>query len=127
MSFLFPNPKAFEKSFGKKTAYQAYLADPTEQHARIMELRKYFNLNPDQMITPEDAQSMINKLELLPSKKQPIDVDGFLNIIDDDPKKLSSMFNRLWSASPYVAPIAGTASMATQKEQKNGGWLNKYK
>ena len=122
-------PEAFERKFGKKAAYDAYLADPTEQHARIMELRKYFNLSPEQTITPEAAQKMIYELNLLPSKKQPVDVRGlvgFLNKIDNDPTKLSNRFNRLWSASPYVAPIAGAASMATQKEQKNGGWLNKY-
>ena len=123
------NPEKFEKDFGKKAAYQAYLADPTEQHARIMELRKYFNLTPEQTITPEDAQNMINKLNLLPSKKRPIDVRGlvgFLNKIDNDPTKLSNRFNRLWATAPYIAPIAGAASIATQKEQKNGGWLNKY-
>ena len=120
------NPKKFEKDFGKKAAYQAYLADPTEQHARIMELRKYFNLTPEQTITPGDAEDMISKLKSIPRRKQPIDVSGFLNKIDNDPKKLSDRFNRLWATSPYIAPIAGAATMATQKEQKNGGWLNKY-
>jgi hypothetical protein len=122
-------PKAFERKFGKKAALDAYYIDPTEQHARIMELRKYFNLTPEQTITPEDAQNMINKLDDLPSKKRPIDVRGlvgFLNRIDNDPTKLSNRFNRLWATAPYIAPIAGAASMATQKEQKNGGWLNKY-
>jgi hypothetical protein len=123
------NPEKFEKDFGKKAAYQTYLADPTEQHARIMELRKYFNLTPEQTITPEDAQNMINELNLLSNKKRPVDVRGlvgFLNKIDNNPTKLSDRFNRLWATAPYIAPIAGAASMATQKEQKNGGWLNKY-
>ena len=119
------DPEAFEQNFGKKAAYKTYLADPTEQHARIMELRKYFDLTPDQTITPENAEEIISKLKLLPRKKQPVD-SKFLGIIDDDPKKLSNMFNRLWATSPYIAPIAGAASVTTQKEQKNGGWLNKY-
>jgi hypothetical protein len=103
------------KDLGRKRSYLAYLADPTEQHARIMELRKYLGHTPDFVATPEYAQEVINRINNLSIKNQPID-KKFLKVIDNDPQKLSDMFNRLWGAAPLG--IVGAA--ATQEYEKGG-------
>ena len=100
---------------GKKRRYQAYLADPTEQHARIMELRKYLGHAPDFVSTPEYAQKVMNDLSAMPKNKRPIDSEGLFKVIDNNPQKLSKMFNRLWG----VIPVA--VSVAAASEKKDGG------
>jgi len=107
--------EAAKKQFGRKRAYEAYLADPTEQHARLMELRKYLGHTPDFQSTPEYAQSVIESLQSLNKKYIPkqFDTPGFLGVIENDPVKLSNMFNRLWGVSPLV--VAGAAA-ATEKQ-----------
>lgn len=57
------SPKAVEKlsdwrAKGYPSGHSGYYADPTEIHARTMELRKHFRLNPEQKITPEDFDNM---------------------------------------------------------------------
>ena len=103
---------------GKKRKYQAYLADPTEQHARIMELRKYLGHTPDFVSTPEYAQKVMNHLSAMPRHKRPIDSEGFFKVIDNDPQKLSNMFNRLWGVTPVA--VAGAAAAS---EKQYGGQL----
>lgn len=103
------------KDLGRKRSYLAYLADPTEQHARIMELRKYLGHTPDFVATPEYAQKVINRINNLPIKNQPID-KNFFKVIDNDPQKLSDMFNRLWGA----APLGIVGASATQEYEKGG-------
>lgn len=117
------------KEMGREKAYQAYLANPTEMHARLMELRKHLGHAPDTKVTPEYAKQVIDYLEKLPRNKRPIDVDGFLNVIEDDPAKLSELFNKFWAVPPAVI---GTQGLMNQKESKpqqqlkNGGWLDSY-
>ena len=115
---------------GKKRKYQAYLADPTEQHARIMELRKYLGHTPDFVSTPEYAQKVMNHLSAMPRHKRPIDSEGFFKVFDNDPQKLSNMFNRLWGVTPVVVAGAAAASkkqdaQPTMQEYKLGGYISK--
>ncbi len=115
---------------GKKRRYQAYLADPTEQHARIMELRKYLGHTPDFVSTPEYAQKVMNHLSAMPRHKRPIDSEGFFKVFDNDPQKLSNMFNRLWGVTPVVVAGAAAASkkqdaQPTMQEYKLGGYISK--
>jgi hypothetical protein len=106
---------------GKQNADLGYLANPTEVHARIMELRQLMKMTPEQsvMVTPEKAQDIIRRIEN-PKNAKFID-PKFLDVIDKDPKKLAALFNRLWAAP------AATALGASQLEKKKyGGWLDQY-
>jgi hypothetical protein len=111
------------KLMGRENAISGYLANPTEVHARIMQLRKALNMTPEQSknVTPGQAKNIINIID--EAADQTFVDPKFLNIIDRDPKKLAYLFNRLWA----VPPAAVAASQL--QEQKQGGqtsWLNKY-
>lgn len=115
-----------KKIMGEARAHQAYLADPTEVHARIMELRKHLGITPETVVNEKYANEVIDYLKALPENKRPIDIK-LLNVIKGDPKKLSNLFNKLWAASPYAIPAAGVLGASQQKKQ--GGqtnWLDKY-
>lgn len=104
---------------GEQKADLGYLADPTEVHARIMELRQLMKMTPEQsvMVTPEKAQDIIRRIEN-PKNAKFID-PKFLDVIDKDPKKLAALFNRLWAAP------AATALGASQLEKKKNGGLQR--
>ena len=91
-----------DKIMGVKRSDNGYYSNPTEMHARIMELRKHFNLTPDKYIDPNTASDMIKKLESMPSYKQPINVKMFLKVIDKKPDNLAYLFNRLWAIPPAL-------------------------
>jgi hypothetical protein len=55
-------------------------------------------------------------LQSLKQKDRPFDTRGFLGVIQNDPVKLSNMFNRVWG----VAPLA-VAGAAAATEKKDGG------
>jgi hypothetical protein len=93
--------------------YLGYLADPTEQHARIMELRGNLGLTPDDVVDENLAKEIIKKIK---NRETPVD-PKFLKVIDSDPLKLAERFNRFW-AVPAVGAVVG--SQAVDK-QKNGG------
>lgn len=106
---------------GEQNANLGYLADPTEVHARIMELRQLMKMTPEQsvMVTPEKAQNIIRSIEN-PKNAKFID-PKFLDVIDKDPKKLAALFNRLWAA-----PAATALGASQLQEKKYGGWLDSY-
>jgi hypothetical protein len=109
-----------ETEMGKQRAYMAYLGNPTEQHARIMELRKGLGLKPDDVVTPEYAKQIMDWVDSGGSTIDP----NFLKVIDKDPKKLANLFNDLWVAAPAV----GVGAAALQQEKKGGGiYLGAYK
>jgi hypothetical protein len=97
---------------GDKKASQAYLSNPTEVHARIMELRKHFNLTPEttNKITTEEAEKMLTAIK---KYKTPID-PNFAKVVNNDPNKLKYLFKRLWAVPAVVA----TSELS--KEQKGG-------
>jgi hypothetical protein len=105
-----------------KKNYLGYLADPTEVHARIMETRHHFGLTPTDKVTPEMAEGM---LQVIKQGKIPTVNKKFADIFSS-PKGVSALFNNLPAMTP-VAVGVGAAATALPKEQKNGGWLNKYK
>lgn len=104
-----------EKIMGVKRSDNGYYANPTEMHARIMQLRDYFNLTPDMYIGSRTASDMIKKLESLPSYKQPINVKMFLKVIDKDPDNLSYLFNRLWAVPPAL--MIGNSMLGDEENQ----------
>jgi len=102
------------KEMGKERAYRGYLANPTEVHARIMELRKGLSLSPKNVVSPEYAELVIEWIE---SGGSTIDPE-FLKVFDSDPKKLSNLFNKLWTV-PATMGIGAGALNQTNKDDKN--------
>jgi GNAT superfamily N-acetyltransferase len=121
-----------ETVMGKKKAYEAYMSDPTEVHARIMELRKHFNLTPKstQEITTEEAKKILKAIK---KSKTPID-SSFADVVNNDPDKLKNLFKGLWAAPIATAGAVGTASMLANpfegsdglQQQKKGGATNNF-
>jgi hypothetical protein len=101
---------------GKERAYQAYLADPTEQHARIMELRYNLGITPNYKMNLEDATKV---LEWINKGGSMVD-SKFLNVINNDPKKLQNLFNGFWAVSPLigVGGIGALGAGLSLKDQK---------
>lgn len=108
------------EKMGRKRAYQAYLADPTEQHARIMELRYDLGITPNYKMDLEDAEKVLKWIDEGGSKIDP----KFLNVIDKDPKKLADLFNRFWMAP---AATIGAGALQEKSEYKTGGNINQPK
>jgi hypothetical protein len=96
-----------------------YLSDPTEVQARIMELRKYFDLSPDDIITPEQADKMFKEVAL---GNTPVDTQFVKIIKKDNGKSAAKLFNKVWA----VAPIAGTLGVGALQQEKNGGDIESW-
>ena len=97
-----------------KRASKAYMTNPTEIHARIMEVRKHFDLNPDDFIDNKRAAEMFNNLS-----------DSFKEAIGNSPANLKKLLNKL---AGVAAPI-GTGTVLANKGEgsyKNGGWLDNF-
>ena len=90
-----------------------YLADPTEQHARIMELRRQFELTPDYKVPLHEAR---NALKYIKNNETFID-PKFAEVIGNDPIKLQELFNKFW-AVPAVGVAVG--SQALEQKRKGG-------
>jgi len=111
------------EKMGKERAYQAYLADPTEMHARIMELRYDFNMPPDYKMDVDHARKILKFIEKGGTKIDP----KFLNVIERDPKKLADLFNRFWAVTPAAVVGAGALQKDSQiQQQAQGGYINPY-
>lgn len=114
------------KIMGKEKAHQAYLANPTEMHARIMEIRRFANLKPDKPIDITEANNLISRIEEMPKKHRPIDINMFKVLGKDrktQAKGLKELMNRLWAA-PAAVGGAGAAIQAqgnTVQEMSEGG------
>lgn len=81
-----------------------YMSDPTEQHARIMQLRHMGNLKPGQQVTASTIENLRNQnFRALGSGKEVVE-DQFFDIYSS-PSRMADMFNTL----PGLAPIAGGA------------------
>ena len=104
------------KFMSMEDAYSGYLADPTEVHARIMELRKAHEIKPGDVITPERSNDI---LEHIKSGKTKIDPEFAKTIDKQDPKKLAELFNRLWVAAPATGVGIGIQN-AMENKAKGG-------
>jgi hypothetical protein len=94
----------------------AYYADPTEVHARVMELRKHFKLKPDIEVDPDMAWSMIRNMDETTVGK------GFKKIIGNNPERLANLMNRLWMAPAAV--VGSAATVKASQEKAFGGYIN---
>ena len=84
--------------------YLGYLADPTEQHARVMQLRHMGNLKPGQVVDESTIEKLRAKNLAAKYLGRPVVDDAFFDIYSS-PARMADMFNRL----PGLAPIAGGA------------------
>jgi len=110
-----------ETVMGKEKAYNAYISNPTEMHARVMEVRKHFGLTPDDVIDEDRARNMMIKIMEMPSRKRPVDIHTMSKTLGDSPKALANLMNKMWAV-----PAVGAAGVAAQ-QKKNGAKLIKYK
>jgi hypothetical protein len=93
-----------------------YLADPTEVHARLMQIRKHFNLSPDDVITPEQASDMLDEVYF---NRTPIN-SNFPEIIKN-PKAAADLFNKVWGVVPAAGIAGGSALLANPWQQQPKG------
>jgi hypothetical protein len=98
---------------GEFNSYDEYLQDPTEVYARIMELRNYMKIKPNQVLDSDLFNKMIEKgIE----GKTPVEKTFFKLIKNTD--HFRSLFNRL----PLLIPGAmGLESISQMEEKEFGG------
>ena len=96
------------KEMDKEKAYEGYLADPTEVHARIMELRKHYDIKPNDYISKDKAQSIFKDVL---DGKTPVHSDFGL-IFKHGITPFQSMFNKLWAV-----PAVGASSYLLKKDK----------
>ncbi len=122
--------KEIEKIMGKDRAFQAYIADPTEMHARTMELRKHFGIKPNEKFDVNDATKKLNKLSSLlkGNFKQPITgLKEYMNVIDNDPQKFANLLNKFWGVVPAGMTIGAlNNSSGPANQYENGGYTTDY-
>jgi hypothetical protein len=109
---------------GHQNRYIGYLGDPTEIHARIMELRKHYNMNPSQIVDPKKAAQIIDDVK---TGKTPVD-SRFAGIFENE-GTFANAFNKLWAVPGAVGAgyLMTNESNAQSNKQKYGGtWLSKY-
>lgn len=101
-------------------AYMGYLANPTEVHARVMQMRHALGLQPDDYVSPQFAKEIMETLKKNTPDKIDLKVDPkFLDVINHNPEHLSNLFNNLWGVAPVVgAGYLGSQLYQQQKEQQ---------
>ena len=107
---------------GEEANYLGYLANPTEVHARIMQLRKHFNLKPSQKINDNKAHEIL--MDVYNNKTQ---VDRNFVGMFEDAASAKNLFNNLWVA-PAVGVGAATAVASGSKKpqgMKTGGFIDR--
>ena len=97
-----------------RTKKYDYLSDPTEVHARIMELRYHYGLKPSDKVDADFAQKILDDIK---SKKTPID-SKFGKVLENS-KNTSNLFNKLWLGTGAVA--TGAALNQEQPKRQAGG------
>ena len=97
-------------SKGEFDTYDEYLEDPTEIYARIMELRRYANFKPGEIISTETIDKLIvSGLNY----NTPVDPYFFVKIKNEE--KFKELFNNL--ATIVGSAIVGTQAIKNTKEQ----------
>ena len=93
-----------------------YLTDPTEIHARVMELRHHYGLTPDTVVTPKFAGKMMKDVS---KNETPID-NQFAKLFSDN-DRTAKMFNKAWMAPAAIAGGTAASLMYNPWEQKPQG------
>jgi len=96
----------------KKSAGRSKMFDSPEVHARIMQLRKNYGISPDQEVSKELVDKII---EDGISSKTPVAPSFFKQIENKD------AFKKAFNSLPALAPVLGTASIIENSEKKKNG------
>jgi hypothetical protein len=122
------NPKEI---MGENRAFQAYIADPTEMHARTMELRKHLGIKPGEKIDLNSATQKLNKLSRLlkGNFKQPITgLKEYMNVIDNDPQKFANLLNKFWGVVPAGLVVGALNNNSEPTNQyRYGGSIHNWR
>ena len=102
------DPKAI---LGKDKAYLGYLAEPTEVHARLMELRYEFGLKPNTVVNEDIAKKIIKAVQDNKTTVNP----KFVKVFGSDPKKLTELLNKFWVTLPAAVGVGAL------QQEKDGG------
>ena len=101
---------------GADLADWGYVANPTEVHARIMQLREHFKLKPGQEVTPEMAQNILTEIK---KGTTPITrADKFARIMTD-----AGSFANLFNGLRVMVPIAGAVGVGAATQEQDGGFI----
>jgi hypothetical protein len=100
------------------------IIDNSEIHARLMEARRYFNLSPDEIITPNRSDEF---LSVIRSGQTPI--HAFWGNAIKEGQAGADLFNKAWLAVPAVGIGAATLPNKFKQENglANGGYLSTAK
>jgi hypothetical protein len=91
-----------------------YLKDPTEVHARIMELRKHFDLKPSQKVSSTMADNILSNVSTGRTK-----LDPKFTMLFNSPQNFANLFNHLRVAAPIGGGI-GLGLTIGDKRQDGG-------
>jgi hypothetical protein len=101
------DPKQYE-GLTKEEKDLGYYANPTEIHARTMQLRRHNNLTPFDMITDENAHQILDQINL---GNVPFDGPLFAKTFANDPKRLAKLMNDLYGIAVPVGVATGAGAM----------------
>ena len=93
-----------------------YLSDPAEVHARLMEIRKHFNLSPDDAITADQAHEILKEVS---RGNTPINKEFAKIIKKDNGHSAAKLLNKAWVVAPTALGIGAI------QQRKRGGILYK--
>jgi hypothetical protein len=112
------NEDEIRKIMGDNNFSLTYFGNPSEVHARTMEIRNAFGIKPGQKITADDW----NRIQMEGANKPNRIADYHFGLFKDA-QSAADVMNKL-----LVAPAAvgvGAAAMANQPDMKQGGQLTK--
>lgn len=87
-----------------------YLTQPTEVHARLNELRKYFDLKPGEAVDGQQALDMYKGI-----KKGNTPVDPRFGDLVKDPKAFKDMFNKMFTPAAIATAMTYKANDSDNK------------
>ena len=123
---LYNKWKNKDKTLTKLEKNKGYYADPTEVHARIMQLRRHNDLTPFDMITDENSGYFMDQLL---KNNVPFNGPLFAEMLGNDRNKLAKLMNDLYGIALPVGVATGAGALLANPyqdqspigEYKNGG------
>jgi hypothetical protein len=100
--------KTGDKTLTKAEENLGYYADPTEIHARIMQLRRQNDLTPFDIISDENSGYFMDQIL---SNKVPFNGPQFAKTIGNDRNKLAKLMNDLYGIALPVGVATGAGAM----------------
>jgi hypothetical protein len=105
-----------ENILGREKAYAGYLTDPTEIHARTMELRKQYGITPSDKISQEFSDQILD--DVLTNKTQVDPAFGYM--------VSNKGFNNIMNKAFGVTGVGGAGYLMSKQQKKKGGFKDCY-